>query len=213
MRPIRSNRHGMIALCLLTMVLSGCFGTSQPSRFYTLSALRGPELMPHATSTVQETVVAVGPLAIPDYLDRPEIVTRAGQNEMRVNDFQRWAGALEGNLSRTIVEDLSVLLPADRFSVIRWVAAAQTKVPIKYRVMVDVRRFDATLGGTVVLDADWSVYGMDKEMPLIRKSSISGKVNGTEFTDLVAAMSKAIEDLSREIAAAVTALDKGPSKD
>jgi uncharacterized lipoprotein YmbA len=76
-----------------------------------------------------------------------------------------------------------------------------------------VRRFDATLGGTVVLDADWSVYGMDKEMPLIRKSSISGKVNGTEFTDLVAAMSKAIEDLSREIAVAVTALDKGPSKD
>jgi uncharacterized lipoprotein YmbA len=79
--------------------------------------------------------------------------------------------------------------------------------------MVDVVRFDASPGGTVVLDADWSVYGMDKEIPLIRKSSISGTVNGKEFADMVAAMSKAIEDLSREIATAVTSLDKAPSKD
>jgi len=207
-----SRRTSGIVLFLLPMVLGACFGSSQPSRFYTLSSLRGPEPVSSATSTGQAAVVAFGPLAIPDYLDRPEIVTRTGQNEVRVNEFQRWAGALDGNLSRTIVEDLSVLLPSERYSVIRQAAAAQTRVPVKYRVMVDVRRFDAAPGGTVVLEADWSVSGTDKEMPLMRKSIISSKVGGSEFPDLVAAMSKAVEDLCREIAAGVTDLDKGPAK-
>jgi uncharacterized lipoprotein YmbA len=213
MRPLHSNRYGLFELCLLALALSGCVGTSQPARFYTLSPLKGPEPAARTTPKGPGAVLAVGPLSIPDYLDRPEIVTSTGRNEMRVNDFQRWAGTLESNLSRTIVENLTALLPAERYSVIRSAAAAQTRVPITYRVMVDVRRFDASPGGTVVLDADWSVYGMDKEIPLIRKSSISEKVNGAEFADVVAAMSRTIEVLSREIASAVTALDKGPSKD
>jgi len=152
--------------------------------------------------------VAVGPLAIPDYLDRPEIVTRAGQNEMRVNEFQRWAGALGGNMTDTVVEDLSVLLPASRFSVIRWIPAAQPNVPIAYRIIVNVMRFDAAPGDTVLLEADWTVYGKETEVLLARKSSISRKVGGTDFAELVATMSKAVEDLSREIAAGVTALEQ-----
>jgi uncharacterized lipoprotein YmbA len=213
MRPVHLGRYGIFMLCLLTVALSGCFGTSQPSRFYTLSSQRGPELISHSTSTDHGIIVAVGPLSIPDYLDRPEIVTRAGQNEIRVNEFQRWAGALDSNMANTAVEDLAMLLPADRFSVIRWLPAAQLNVPIAYRILVVVMRFDAVPGDTVFLEADWTVYGKDKEILLQRKSSIRGKVGGTGFTELVAAMSKAVEDLSREIAAGVTALEqKAPGK-
>jgi uncharacterized protein len=213
MRPFHFNLLGMIMLCISTVALSGCFGSSQPSRFYTLSSLRGPEPIPHATSADHGVIVAVGPLAIPDYLDRPEIVTRAGQNEMRVNEFQRWTGALEGNMADTVVEDLSVLLPASRFSVIRWFPAAQPNVLIAYRVMVDVMRFDAAPGDTVFLEADWTVYGKETEVLLARKSSISTKVGGTDFAELVAAMSKSVEDLSREIAAGVTSMEqKTPGK-
>lgn len=213
MRPIRCGMRGMIVLCFLATSLGGCFGTSQPSRFYTLSSLRTAAPAPSAQSTSQATIVAVGPLSIPDYLDRPEIVTRAGRNEMRVNDFQRWADTLGSDLSRTIVEDLSVLLPTERFSVIRWNPATQRTVPIAHQVMVDVTRFDAAPGGTVFLEADWTVFGNEKAVLLARRSSISGKVNGSEFTDLVAAMSKAVEDLCREIAADLTGLDqKAPGK-
>ena len=208
MRPIRFSRLNIFTFCLMAVALSGCIGTSQPSRFYALSSLQGPEPIPHATSTSLSTIVAVGPLAIPDYLNRPQIVTRAGRNEMRVNEFQRWADGLEDNLSRTVVEDLSVLLPPDRFSVIRWMPAVQGDVPITYRVAVDVVRFDATPGGTVFLEADWAIRGKEKTVVLAKKSSISGTAGGAEFTDLVVAMSKAVEDLSREIAAGVTILDQ-----
>lgn len=208
MKPICSSRLGIFIFCLLATALSGCFGTSQPSRFYALSSLRGPDPIPHTASTVLSTTVAVGPVAVPDYLNRPEIVTRSGQNEIRVNEFQRWAGELDSNLVRIVIEDLSVLLPSDRFSVIRWIPSAQGAVPITYRVMVDVVRFDAAPGSTVFLEADWAIYGKEKAIVLAKKSSISGTVGGNEFTDVVAAMSKAVEDLSREIAAGVTGLDQ-----
>jgi len=206
-------RPGAIAVCLLVLSLSGCIGTSQPSRFYTLNSLRSPEPVPHLTSTGQGTIVAIGPVLIPDYLDRPEIVTRTGQNEMRVNDFQRWAGNLQGNLLRVLIEDLSVILPADRLSVIRWVPTAQRDVPITYRVMVDIMRFDAAPGGTVQLEADWTVFAREKDIVFARRSSVSAKINGNEFTDMVASMSKAVEDLCREIAAGVTSLEqRSPGK-
>jgi hypothetical protein len=147
-------------------------------------------------------------VAIPDYLNRPEIVTRSGKNEMRVNEFQRWAGDLQANMLNTVIEDLSVLLPPDRLSVIRWFPAGQHDMPVTYRVMVDVMRFDAVPGGSVFLEADWAIYGKEKTIVLAKKSSISGTVSGAEFTDLVAAMSKAVEDLSREIAAGVMSLDQ-----
>ena len=108
---------------------------------------------------------------------------------------------------RTIVEDLSELLPHDRYSVIRWIPEARNDDQITYRVMVDVMRFDAAPGGTVFLEADWTVYGRDRQVLLARRSSISGKAGGPEFTDMVAAMSKAAEDLCREISAGVTSLD------
>jgi len=208
MRPICFRRLGILIFCLLATVLNGCFGTSQPSRFYALSSLRGPEPIPHAASAGLSTLVAVGPVAIPDYLNRPEIVTRSGKNEMRVNEFQRWAGDLQANMLNTVIEDLSVLLPPDRLSVIRWFPAGQHDMSVTYRVMVDVMRFDAVPGGSVFIEADWAIYGKEKTIVLAKKSSISGTVGGAEFTDLVAAMSKAVEDLSREIAAGVMSLDQ-----
>ncbi len=206
MSQLRPIRTAMIAFFLLSIVLSGCFGTSQPSRFYTLSSLRGPEPVPHVETAGNGAIVAVGPLTIPDYLNGPQIVTRTGTNEVRLNEFDRWAGALDSNIARIIVEDLSVMLPADRFSVIRSASAAQGGMPTAFRVTVDIMRFDAAPGGTVFLEAEWTVSGGEKGNPVSRRSSISGKVNGSGFPDLVAAMSKAVEDLSREIASGVTSL-------
>ena len=206
MRALPLNRYGIVACCLLALSLCGCFGTSEPSRFYTLSSLAGRQTAT-GDQAGNRTVVAIGPISVPGYLDREEIVTRTGQNEVRVNEFQRWAGTLEGNLSRSVVENISALLPPDRYAVIRWDATSQRERPIAYRAAVDVNRFEAGPGGAVSLDADWSLYGKDKKLALSRNSVISGKVSGNDFADLVAAMSRAVMDLSREIASAVTALD------
>jgi hypothetical protein len=196
-------RSSLFTLGLLATVLSGCFaGTSPPTRFYTLSSLKDTNPENQIASDDQSRIVAVGPITIPDYLDKPEIVTSSGEHETTLNEFHRWSGSLESCISRAMMENLSVLLPSQEFSVVRW-SPSQTDIPIAYRVMVDVVRFDVSPGGASLLDADWAIYGNNKEIELMRKSSVEKRVTGTDFTDMAAAMSKAIEDLSREIADAL----------
>ncbi len=199
----------LISAGLCAAVLGGCFaGSSPPSRFYTLSSLRKADHeVPAASSNNKTLLVAVGPVRVPDYLDRPEIITRSGQNEINVNEFHRWSGSLESGISRVLIENLSELLPHDRFSIVRW-SPSQTDMPIAYRLTLDIVSFDAAPGGIASLDSNWAIYGGAKEIVLTRKSSVREKIGGSDVAGVVSGMSRAVEDLSREIASAVIELEQ-----
>jgi uncharacterized lipoprotein YmbA len=208
MKRVLPGRPGMFILGLIAVVLCGC-ASSPPSRFYILSSLKNPEPAKPANSAAPAIVVAVGPIVIPDYLDKPGIVTRSGKNELNVNDFHRWAGDLESILSRTVIENLSALLPIDRFSVVRWSPGMQAPVPITYRLTMDVMRFDVTPSDAAFFETGWTLSGKEKEPMLMRRSVISAPVKGTDYDEMVAAMSKTIEDFSREIADVIKSRNNG----
>src|SRR5512137_2064475 len=119
MRTIRLDHRPLIALGLLAVILAGCAG-SPSSKFYQLNALQNMTSITPDVSREQHQAIAIGPVRIPDYLDRPQIVTRAGKNELNLSEFHRWAGSLESDVTRVLVEDLSSFLPANRFSVVPW---------------------------------------------------------------------------------------------
>ena len=131
-----------IALATLPVVaglVAGC-GTSPPSRFYTLAAT--------ATSTstsspqLSTLVIAVGPVTVPSVVDRPEFVVSTGPNEVRLDDFNRWASPLQDNLSRAIAENLVAILGTPR--VVRFPQTLATEPD--YRVAVEVRTFESMPG-------------------------------------------------------------------
>lgn len=198
MQRVSLGRLRIFILGLIAVVLCGC-ASSPPSRFYILSSLKNSEPAKQADSA-SPIVVGVGPIVIPDYLDKPGIVTRFGQNELNVNEYHRWAGDLESLLSRTVIENISMLLAADRFTVVRWSPGMQGTLPITYRLSVDVMRFDAAPNDAAFFEANWMLYGNEKEPILLRRSVLSVPVKGADYNDMVAAMSKTIEDFSREIA-------------
>jgi uncharacterized lipoprotein YmbA len=78
-------------ICLFAW--GGCAST-KPARFYTLSPLDGTGERSGTVPAEQRIAVAVGPIAIPDYLDRPQILTRSGPRELELSEFERWAGSL-----------------------------------------------------------------------------------------------------------------------
>jgi uncharacterized lipoprotein YmbA len=119
MRNNFSRPFAACALGLFVVILSGC-ASSPPSKFYQLGALNGQAVETRNASHQGSEVVSVGPLRIPDYLDRPQIVTRSGNNELKLAEFDRWAGSIENDIIRVLAEDISAQLPADRFFVIRW---------------------------------------------------------------------------------------------
>jgi uncharacterized protein len=195
----------MVCLGCLMVLAGGCAGT-QPSRFYSL-AVMGAEMPDRRSTEGVSAVVAVGPVNIPDYLDRPQIVTRTSGNELRVEEFDRWAGSMKDSISRVLAQDLSAMLPPERFTAIPWKPVYGMRVPVSYRVGVVVQEFEGTLGGKVKLKALWSVSREeDSGVISVRESSYTEDIGGNDYSSLVEAMSKALGRLSSDIAAVLKAL-------
>jgi uncharacterized lipoprotein YmbA len=211
MRTIRLDQRALFTLTLFVVILIGCT-RSPSSRFYQLNPVQN-ETPASDVSSSHSIVIAVGPVRLPDYLDRPQIVTRSGKNELKLSEFDRWAGPLESDVNRVLAEDLASILPADRFSVARWTPYLESQVPASYRVEVLVDRFEGTHGDSVLLKAQWGVFAKDRSLLLEKESWISEKMNGSDYDALVAAMSTALERLSRDISRGImSVLSQEPTR-
>ena len=212
MKTIRLDQRLLIALGLLVVILAGC-ASSPSSKFYQLNPLQNRTSITPDASPVQNQIIAIGPVRIPDYLDRPQIMIRAGKNELKLSEFDRWAGSLESDVTRVLVEDISSLLPTDRFSVVRWTPYLESQGPASYRVEVLVDRFEGTLGDSVLLKAQWQVLAHNSSLFLKKESRISEQMNGNSYEALVAAMSRTLERLSRDVAGGImSVLQQEPTR-
>lgn len=194
------RRLTTLVLGLFLTVAAGC-ASSPPSRYYALSSLENAQPATGDSSQAARIIVAIGPVAIPDYMDRPQIVTRSGRNEAVVNEFDRWAGSLEDDISRVLIENLSSSLPVDLFRVVRWAPSIQAHLQIEYRVTIDVMRIELSPAGPVSLRAQWTVVNEEtKSLVMAREANISETAGGRDFAGMVAALSRAIATLSSDIA-------------
>ena len=189
-----------IFILLATLLLTSCglTGTSPEPRFYTLESQAPP---PAPASATAYTVV-VGPITIPDIVDRPQIVTRSAENRVEIHEQARWAAPLKSEIARVVADHLARALVGARVVT----AEQRASGAPDYRVVIDVQRFDSSDEGSTV-QASWSVR--TKENP----AAVSGRSVATESAGigheaLVAAHSRALGKIAAEIAAAIAANKK-----
>ncbi|MRR57282.1 MAG: membrane integrity-associated transporter subunit PqiC [Deltaproteobacteria bacterium] len=203
------NRRNRI-VCLLgavvmIAVLGGCFGTSPSARFYTLTPRES-----RGISAVEglDMVVRVGPVSIPSYIDRRQIVTRNGRNQIEIAEYERWGGPIDDEILRLLVNNLSGSTATKGISVVPWRSVTMADAATIYRIPVSIDRFDGVPGESVLLSAFWAVVSIkDKQENVLvaRQSMIREAVDGKGYDALVAAMGRAVERLGNEIADSVTA--------
>jgi hypothetical protein len=182
-------------------------GTTAPTKFYLLSTLPGSGSGP--SHPAHPTAIGVGPVEVASYLDRQEIVTRHGPNELGISEFHLWAEPLESNLSQVLVENLSVLLSADPVSL----SPFPGPTPVDYRVEVKVLRLEGKFGENASLVARWALFHAEGQEALpMRESSFSEPTQVPDYVALVSAQSRAVAALSREIAEAIQAVLQGKPK-
>ena len=196
---MRAMVLALVAVTLGTSLMAvGC--ASQPSRFYLLSAVPSPETAPLGTSTEQGPTIGVGPVTLPRYLDRPQIVTRTSPYELKLAEFDRWAEAVDANFSRVLAENLSFAFPTARVAVSPW----PRSTVIDYQVTVDVSYFLSQVGGDSLLIADWTLFkGDGQEVLRSGRSRVSASPTGQDYAAIVSAMSQTVASLSREIATTI----------
>jgi uncharacterized lipoprotein YmbA len=186
------------------LLVLGC-ASSPPTRFYTLSSLQEGGSERRESTSDQDPVIRVGPIKFSEYLDRTEIVTRSSSNKITLSDFDLWAGSLAEDFSRVLAENLSVLLSTESVIVYPRLGSGLAK----YQIAVDVIRFDGPLGGDVSLIARWAIFeGKERKLVFTRKSTIIESSGARGYEAMVAADSRALEKLSREIAEAIKTLPK-----
>jgi len=187
------------AVALAVVCASGCSWRSPSVEFYTMS----PMIEGGTEPAARDLALAVGPATFPAFLQRPQIVTRSGENGLVYDDYHRWGGSFEADFLSVLGENLAVLMRTDHVAVY----PVEATFPIAYRVVLAVQQFDGRPGDAVTLRVRWTVSpGAGGAALAVRSSTIRVPVPSADHAGLVAAHSAAVAALSREIAAAIAAL-------
>jgi uncharacterized lipoprotein YmbA len=190
-----------LTLLLAPILLPGCvnIGAGTPPRepTYVLEPTA-----PAASLERSGIPVGVGPVTIPAYLDRNEMIVREAQNRMRIDPLHFWGAPLKDEAQRVLGENLSRLLRTERISTWPWSKNAEITV----RVSVQVLQFEPVAGRGVVLVARWQLLSPDAAKVLVARQSeivepvIAGPGPQAE------SMSRALGRLSSEIATEIRAM-------
>ncbi len=203
MNAVRCFVKLALSMGLLSLVLGGC-ATSPPAHFYTLAPLQPPAVK---AASVPAFSVAVGPVITPDLLQRPQIATRTSEHQVSFSDFHKWAGTLADETKRVLVVNLNALMAGERAAV----TTDDMAIDPDYRVVVNINRFDGRAGGSVWLNAVWTLKEQKGKMAVaVNQAVIEEPVGGQGYPDLVSAQSRAIGQLSRAIAAGIATARKAP---
>jgi uncharacterized lipoprotein YmbA len=190
------NRTAVVILCALCAAWAGCASTR--SDFYTLSALAKPSAGGAGYS------VAVGPVSVPEIVDRPQIVVRTGPNQIDIDDFHQWGSPLKDDIARIVAANLASMLGTPSVSVY----PGPTATGARYRVAIDVMAFDSMPGESAALDAVWVVRSAKDGASREGRTTVREAVQEKGYPALVAAHSRAIEKVSADIAAAIRGLEQ-----
>jgi len=187
------------SLGLGLLLAGGCATTSPPARFYQIPSLidlgHPVEVQPEAPS------IGVGPLRLAQYLDRPQLVQGTADGELRVAEFERWAGSLAEELMRVISANLAVQLGSEGIYAYPWPRAVHPD----YRLQLEVDRFHPA-ADRLQLQVRWTLSdGSDTRLLASRIQVLEEPLENTEPSALVAAQGRLLERLAAEMVRVIKA--------
>jgi hypothetical protein len=170
---------------------------AESPKYFVLTPNAAPAAPPSSPSASGGLILGLGPVKLPAYLDRNEVVMRAAENRLEMTKNDRWGEPLEKNFTRVLTRDLSSQLGTQQIVAYPWYATTK----IDMQVEVEVYRFEADAQGTAKLSAKWTIRNGDGSKILYTaESNFSQPAKMGDTTEVVAALSRDVGELSSEIA-------------
>lgn len=192
--------------------LASC-AVTDPTQYYTLGQAPARSVESTARASTERSNAAgaavgigVGPVIIPGYLDRSQIVTRRGTDHVELSMFHRWAEPLEDGIARVLAEEIGARVPTERIVMFPWWGAVAQA--LQYQVVIAVLRFDGRAGADVTLDTRWRILGRDGGELAFGRSTVVEATTDSGYEALVAAMTRTVRTLGQEIAAEIRAMPR-----
>jgi uncharacterized lipoprotein YmbA len=184
---------------LAALPLAGCIGgTTPPSQFYMLEPIKAAEI---PAGPAEKRVIALAPVRIPQYVDRPQIVTATGRNAYALSELNRWAERLDDNIARVLAQNLSLLVPADLVLLNATGRAKQAKL----RVSVNLLEFHIDPQAVARMSAQWNI-ARSEDTVLARAFSCQEPATAGDYRSMAGALNVCLDRLSRDLADALRPL-------
>jgi len=186
---------------IITLVGCGPILAPQPdlAKFYLLTPAADPPSTQTAAaqSSSGGFTLGLGPVKLPPYLDRPEVVTRSAPNRLDLSKTDRWGESLQNNFTSVLTRDLSAQLGTQQIVAFPWYSTTH----LDLQVQVEVYRFETDAQGNAQLSAKWTVRdGLGKNILYSAESNLTQPSKPGDTADGAAALSRTVNDMSREIA-------------
>ena len=191
---MKSRSVFLVGIVVLALLLSGCMRDSKPVQFYMLNADSGVAGTTRAPAFANAPLIGLGPIRIPEYLNRPQMIVAITENQYRLSEDHRWAERLDQNISLALFKALPGQLGTDRIVRYPW----PQRQAIDYQVGIDILEFNVDASGQSRLIAQWFVKRKDK--PTIDKRSVyQFPASTTDHEVMVKAQSQCLSKLGQEI--------------
>ena len=188
----------------LSLLLAAC-GSSPPNQFYRLTSGTG------SPGTEQQPSLGIGPVEIPEFLNRSALVYTRGENQLQIAGNEVWAEPLAEGVQRVLSLNLAQLLNTGNLSYFPWDTRHQPEYGVRVRVLdLDADAQQATL------TADWVLYRPATSEIISKRISQHTKPLSTGTfapSELPAVYSALLYQLSETIAAAIHEQSDKPAKD
>ena len=182
------------ALPILLCVLGAACASKAPpeTHFYVFDSDIAQE------SARGDFTVGIGKVTVAPYLERSELMLQVGTHEVRPARYHRWAEPLQDGVRRYLRNELSTAIGSAVDS------DGHFRNDWTFIVDVAVDRLHGDLGGTVVLDATYSISNSDVQKR--RRVTPSQLQTGTGYAALVEAQERLLTDLASQVAADIQKL-------
>jgi uncharacterized lipoprotein YmbA len=167
------------------------------SKFYLITPVDSATSAPAAVqSSGGGFTIGLGPIKLPPYLDRPEVVTRAAPNRLEISKEDRWGESLQNGFTRAMERDLAAQAGTQNIITFPWYAT----VHIDMQIEIDVYRFETDGQGNASLSAKWTILDPTGNILYTQESNLTQPSKPEDETDAAAALSRTVGVLSAQIA-------------
>jgi len=188
------RRMAALAAALLACA---CGGPEPRIDFYSLT----PTAAAAANAPASSLAIHIGPVTVPDAVDRPQMVVRLDDNRVDIDDQHRWVEPLKNAIPRLLADALSRDLNTPNVLTSR----QSSTLDIDYRVAVDVQHFDSS-AGEVSEDVLWTIRSRKSQAPRIGRTTVRESAGGGA-AGIAAAHSRALGRVAHDIAEAIRSME------
>ncbi len=183
------------------LLASACTATTDPTRFYSL--LYPPQ--PATSENPGNISVGISSVRIPRLLDRPQIISRKGQNEIVRAEFHQWGGSLLEEIEENLASGLSMHLNTRYI----FIYPAQNRIRPDYELLVDIHRFDGELGEKVFLNLTWQITPTTaKQSSSVGRINIEQAASAENYSAYVTALNQLLSEAAAQIALELSYLNR-----